>query len=371
MAADLKFVDDDPQTIINSIITMHEAIAGRKLYPADPERLFILSLAQIIVQQRVLINDTAKQNLLRYARANVLDEIGVMYDTSRLPAESARTTIQFTLSIPLASATIIPAGTRVGPDGSGGELFFITTDVLQIHSGSLLGTVSAACSVAGVSGNGFIPGQISTLIDPIPFVQSVTNLTESSGGAEEETDNAYRDRIRSAPESFSVAGPAGAYEYWAKTASGAIIDVAVESPAPMQVLLVPLLVGGEIPTQDVLDAVESAVSDREIRPLTDQVTVQAPEAVSYDVNLTYYISNSRATEAATIQAAVNKAVSDYILWQKSRLGKDINPSELIARVMATGALRVAVSEPVFTVLNRTQVAKENDIVVNFGGLVDD
>lgn len=367
----LKFVDDDPQTIIDSIITMYEAITGRKLYPADPERLFILSLARIIVQQRVLINSTASQNLLRYARDHVLDEIGVMYDISRLPAEAARTTVHFTLSMPLTSATVIPAGTRIGPDGSGGELFYITTDVLQIPAGELTGTVAAYCSIAGVEGNGFIPGQISTLIDPIPFVQSVTNLTESSGGAEEESDDAFRDRIRSAPEKFSVAGPAGAYEYWAKTASSAIIDVAVESPAPMQVLLVPLLVGGEIPTQDVLDAVEAVVSDRDVRPLTDQVTVQAPDEVSYNINLTYHISTSRATEAATIQAAVNKAVSDYVMWQKSRLGRDINPSELIARIMAAGALRVSVTEPAFTVLHRTEVAKEEDISIIFGGLTDD
>lgn len=367
----LKFVDDDPQTIIDSIITMHEAITGRKLYPADPERLFILSLARIIVQQRVLINSTASQNLLRYARDHVLDEIGVMYDTNRLPAEAARTTVQFTLSMPLASATVIPAGTRIGPDGSGGELFFVTTDVLQIPPGEISGTVTASCSVAGTSGNGFIAGQISTIIDPLPFVQSAANLTESSGGAEEEDDDAFRDRIRSAPESFSVAGPTGAYEYFAKTASGAIVDVAVESPAPMQVLLVPLLVGGEIPAQDVLDAVETAVTDRAVRPLSDQVIVQAPEAVEYNINLTYHISSSKATEAAKIQEAVNKAVSDYVVWQKSRLGRDINPSELIARIMAAGALRVSITEPVFTVLQRTEVAKEEDISIIFGGLADD
>ncbi|MNW60268.1 Baseplate J-like protein [compost metagenome] len=99
--------------------------------------------------------------------------------------------------------------------------------------------------------------------------------------------------------------------------------------------------------------------------------MQAPEAVSYNVNLTYHISSSRATEAATIQAAVNKAVSDYVMWQKSRLGRDINPSELIARTMAAGALRVNVTEPAFTVLHRTEVAKEEDISIIFGGLADD
>ncbi|MEK5166214.1 baseplate J/gp47 family protein [Paenibacillus sp. FSL R5-0527] len=369
--ADLKFIDDDPQTIIDSIITIHEAITGRTLYPADPERLFLLSLAQIIVQQRVLINSTARQNLLRYATGDVLDGIGEMYDTSRLPAEAARTTIQISLSIPLASATIIPAGTRVGPQGGGGELFFITSDVLQIPAGAVTGSVPALCSVPGIAGNGFTAGQINALIDPLPFVQSVTNTTESSGGADTETDDAYRQRIRSAPESFSVAGPAGAYEIRAKSASSAIIDVAVDSPAPVEVVLAPLLAGGKIPTQDVLDAVLAAVTERDVRPLTDKVTVQAPVAVPYNINLTYYIARSRAAETTSIQQGVTAAVNGYVTWQKSKLGRDINPSELIARVMAAGALRVRVTEPAFTDLSRFQVAQDATVTTTFGGLEDD
>lgn len=369
--ADLKFIDDDPQTIIDSILTVHKAITGRTLYPADPERLFLLSLAQIIVQQRVLINATARQNLLRYATGEVLDDIGEMYDTTRLPAEAARTTLQFSLSIPLASAQIIPAGTRVGPQGGGGELFFVTSDVLQIPAGAVTGSVPALCSVPGVSGNGFTPGQLNALIDPLPFVQSVTNTTESSGGTDTETDDAYRQRIRSAPESFSVAGPAGAYEFWAKSASSSIIDVAVESPAAVEVVLVPLLNGGEIPTQDMLDDVLATVTEKEVRPLTDKVTAQAPAAVPYNINLTYYVDRSRAAETTTIQQAVTAAVAEYVLWQKSKLGRDINPSELIARVMAAGALRAQVIEPAFTDLSRFQVAQDATINVTFGGLEDD
>lgn len=369
--ANLKFIDDDPNAIIDSIITMHEAITGRTLYPADPERLFLLSLAQIIVQQRVLINSTARQNLLRYAAGEVLDNIGEMYDTSRLPAEAARTTVQFTLSIPLASAQIIPAGTRIGPQGGGGELYFMTADVLQIPAGEVTGSITAVCSVPGEIGNSFIPGQLNTLIDPLPFVQSVVNTTTSTGGVEQETDDAYRQRIRSAPESFSVAGPAGAYEFWAKSASSSIIDVAVESPAAVEVVLVPLLIGGEIPSQDMLDAVLAAVTQKEVRPLTDKVTAQAPEAVPYNINLTYYIDRSRAAETTTIQQAVTAAVSEYALWQKSKLGRDINPSELIKRVMAAGALRVQVTEPTFVDLSRFQVAQDATISVTFGGLEDD
>lgn len=369
--SEIKFIDDDPQVTIDNIFKMHEAITGRQLYPADPERLFILSLCEIIVQQKILINEAAKQSLLRYATGEVLEAKGEMYDTTRLQAEPARTTVQFQLSMPLTSAVIIPAGTRVGPQGGGGELFFTTVNVLEIKPGEVSGNVPAECSIPGIDGNGFLPGQLTELIDPIPFVQSVTNTSESSGGAAIESDNAYRERIRTAPESFSVAGPDGAYEYWAKTASSAIIDVGVESPSPVEVVLIPLLVGGELPTQDVMDAVSAVVSDRKVRPLTDRVTVQPPEPVDYNIKLTYWISREKAADSTLIQRNVEDAITEYRLWQKSKLGRDINPSELIKRVMAAGALRVSVMEPSFIDLTRLQVAREIQVTFDFGGLADD
>ncbi|ETK29835.1 baseplate J/gp47 family protein [Paenibacillus larvae] len=368
---DVQFVDEDPNNTINNIISTYEALTNRKLFPGDPERLFLLSLAQIIIQQRVLINQTRKSNLIKYARGPVLDHMGAFMETERLPAARAITTIEFQLSMPLTSATIIPAKTRVAPQGGNGKIFFSTKEVLEIKAGKVSGTITAECSIAGDVGNGFLPGQLNVLVDPIPFIQSVTNTTESAGGAEEETDDSYRERIRSAPESFSVAGPSGAYEHWAKTAGSSVIDVGVESPSPGEVVIVPLLVGGEMPTEDVLDAVAETLNDRRVRPMTDQVHVQKPEAVTYDITLKYWISRNRATESTNIQGRIATAVEEYKLWQKSRLGRDINPSELIWRVMAAGASRVEVTTPVFQEIGPLQVAQDGEINITYGGLSDD
>lgn len=368
---DVDFVDVDASAIQNSIISVFEGIIGSRLYPADPRRLFLLSLAQIIIQQQALLNHNKKIDLLKYASGPLLDNVGALSHTTRLPAAAAITTLQFTLSIPLTSATIIPAGTRVGPQGGAGSIYFETTELLEIPPGGVSGSVVASCSLSGVQGNGFLPGQLNVLIDPIPFVQSVANTSESSGGAEEETDDAFRERIWAAPEGFSVAGPEGAYRYWAMTARSSIVDVAVTSPAPREVVVVPLLQGGELPSQDIIDAVTSALNDRTVRPLTDHVTVQAPETVEYDINLTYYVARERAAEAISIQTAVAAAVDAYRLWQKSKLGRDINPSELIMRVMSAGALRVNVSAPLFVDLSALQVAQDAAVSVTYGGLADD
>ncbi|OBZ08933.1 baseplate J protein [Bacillus sp. FJAT-27264] len=368
---EIQFVPEDAASTQQNIITVYEGLTGRTLQPADPVRLFLSSLVTVIVQQRVKINQTAKGNLLRYASGIVLDHKGAFQGSERLDAASAITKLQFTLSIPLASAKPIPAGTRIGPQGGDGSIYFATTEYLEIPAGTTSGTVTGECSMAGTAGNGFLPGQVDTLMDPIPFVQAVVNTTISSGGAAAEDDDAFKERIRTAPESYSTAGPGGAYEFWAKSTSAAIIDVHAYSPAAAQVNIVPLLTGGVIPGQDVLDAVAEIFKDRSIRPMTDKVTVVAPTAVSYNTALTYYISRSRAAESASIQAAVTAAVVSYQLWQKSKLGRHINPSELIARVMAAGALRVAVTSPAYAAIQLIQVAQEGATTLTYGGLVDD
>ena len=72
---EIKFVDTDTETLVNKLITSYEKITGRTLYPADPARLFILWIADVIIQEREIINESAKQNVPRYAEGEYLDSL--------------------------------------------------------------------------------------------------------------------------------------------------------------------------------------------------------------------------------------------------------------------------------------------------------
>ena len=363
----INFAEKSTQDIESSVITTYEALSGRTLAPGDPVRIFLEAVAAIITQQRVLIDFGAKQNLLAYSGGDYLDHIGALVGTERLSAKPAMTTVRFTLSSPQPSVVTIPIGIRVT---SGNNVYFATSAATSIPAGQLTTDVDVVCTAAGTIGNGYYPGQINKLVDPLQWVQSATNTTISEGGSDIESDDGYRERIRQAPESFSVAGPDGAYIYWAKSTSQQIIDVAVYSPNPGEVEIRPLLVDGELPGQELIQAVYETCNDRMIRPLTDRVTVLAPESVSYTVILTYYINRNNSTTSLAIQEAVSKAVSDYVIWQKSKIGRDVNPSELVWRVRAAGASRVAVALPLHTVLDIHQVAIAGTVTATFGGLED-
>lgn len=153
-------------------------------------------------------------------------------------------------------------------------------------------------------------------------------------------------------------------------ASALINDVSVVSPRPGEVEVRPLLIGGKLPEEEILNAVNEILNNKKIRPLTDKVTILKPEPVNYNIDLSYWIDREDAAGAAMIQKAVEKSIQEYILWQKSRLGRDINPSELIYRLRAAGAKRIEVSSPAFTVITAAQVAISDEITAVFGGLED-
>lgn len=59
------------------------------------------------------------------------------------------------------------------------------------------------------------------------------------------------------------------------------------------------------------------------------------------------------------------------MWQTEKIGRDINPSYLIQKMMEAGIKRVEVKSPVFTVLNDKTVARTGTVSVTYGGVEND
>jgi len=366
---EISFVETDTETIKNSLIAGYELITSRILYPADPVRVFISWVADVVIQQRILIDDSAKQNVPRYARDEYLDSIAEIFkDAYRLEAEPAKTTFRCYISTALTFQVIIPAGTEITVDGS---LTFATKEIAFVKIGSLYVDVAAECTTAGTAGNGFVPGQIINIVKPYNYYEKVENITTSAGGTEKEDDSAFYKRMRESMESFSTAGPSGAYIYHAKTVSAAIKDVAVTSPERGNIDIRILVENGESQTEEIINQVKEALTSDTIRPLGDYVTVSTPDEINYEIELTYYIPKPSQNSSVIISESVEAAVLKYIEWQSEKMGRDINPSYLISLIMATGVKRVEVIKPTHTVITDTQVAIINTSIANNGGVEDE
>ena len=364
----INFATANPDEIELEVVSTVEQLLGRKLERADPIRLFLRGVELLIIQQRMLIDATAKQNLLAYATGDNLDHLGALVGCERLQATAAKTTVTLTLSAEREVATTIAKGTRLTADN---DIYFALDEDVIILAGETLAAAKATCTSTGTAGNGYAAGELTRIVDPQPFLLSMVNTTTSEGGADIETDDHYRERTREEVESFSCAGSAGAYVARTKEVSALIIDVAVTSPTPGVVNIYPLMEGGTLPETEMLNAIAEHLNEKTIRPLTDCVQVLPPEVVTFNVDVKYWISRSDAVLAASIMEAANSAVDEYIDWQRSALGKDINPSKLIGKLMGAGVKRVEVTSPTFAEVASAQLAQIGTKVVTFAGLEDD
>jgi len=262
----------------------------------------------------------------------------------------------------------VPMGTRITVEG---EITFETTQSLYIPAGQLYADVPAICQTAGTIGNDFVPGQITQIVDVYPFYDKVENITTSAGGSDEETDEAFYERMRESMESFSTTGPSGGYIYFAKTASSEIADVSPTSITPGVADIRVLYKEGKLPTEEIITKVLVALSADKTRPMNDYVVVAAPDTVPFNIDLTYYIPLPSANRVAVIAADVVKAVDEYKKWQTEKMGRDINPSYLNFLLMKTGIKRAEIRSPAYTAIAKNQVAVLNQETVVSGGIEDE
>lgn len=369
-----QFVSTDAGELTALLEQAYTQITSQALAPGSPEQLFVRWVANIIVQERVLMNYIGNQNIPSRAEGKNLDALAQLFNAQERPqAKAAVCTQRFHISEAQATAILVPRGTRV--TGAGGLVFETAEDVYVPIGGT---SVDAAvhCQTPGTVGNGLPPGALDAAVDLYDYYIATENVTTSGGGADEATDEEFYQLMRQSMDAYSCAGARGGYEYFAKQVSTEIADVIANSPTPGVVKLYVLMEGGTLAGEEVKAAVLGACSASEVRPLTDLVSVEDAEQIEYNVKFTYYTRTGTAKPAADIRQAVEAAVAEYTAWQSARLGRDVNPDELRERLYHTGIKRIELAEPVFTVLKSDgktapQVAKLGTVTIVNGGYEDE
>lgn len=360
----LKLLDIDSETIYNGILQAMEIMTGEPLYPGDERRIFTEAMIQIVVAIANQCNAACNDKFLKYASDEALDALGERMNVTRIAAVSATTTFLFTLAEAQTFDVTIPAGTLITNNG---DIYFATDEDLTIAAGETTGEVTGSCTEPGEDGNDYVAGAIAQLADVIDYVSTAINTTATSGGSDEEEDDDFRERIRLANSAYSTAGSTKAYQYWAKTASASIIDVVVDSPSACVVNLYILCEDGELPTSEVLSAVEEICGADDVRPLTDRVTALAPTAVPYDIEIKYYTTATNESDCMRTIEGQDGAIDQYVKWQAGAIGRDINPDKLLTLCMAplngTGCIRAEITSPVRVEIGDFEVAQIRNMTV--------
>lgn len=241
-----QFVDTVVSAIEARLIAAYERETKRTLNPADPDRLFLAWVANALVLERVNQNHVGNQNIPSSAEGEHLDALGKwIFALDRRAAQPAVCTMRFHLSQAQPTAIPVPKGTRVS-DASR-RLVWETVEDALVPIGATYVDVTVRCETAGTVGNGYVAGQINTLIDVdnILYYTACENVTVSDGGAEEWNDETYFDMMRRSLGAYSTAGAENSYIYWAKSVSEQIADVKAIRPRVQATETLPVYMDGE------------------------------------------------------------------------------------------------------------------------------
>ncbi len=169
-----------------------------------------------------------------------------------------------------------------------------------------------------------------------------------------ETDDRLRQRTQLALEGFSTAGPAGAYIFHALSVSNEIKSVSVKSPKPGEVLVTILSNNGNgIASDDLLNNVLKKLTDDDIRPLTDFVTIQKTQIINYSVEaiITVYPGPSSALVEIEAKAALEKFVND-----RHSIGKVVPISGIYDALHVDGVKKVELTQPLYDIVTTNEQA---------------
>lgn len=185
----------------------------------------------------------------------------------RKPATKATGIVTFTGT----PGALVPAGTRVSTASTETEpaIVFVTdTDATISESGTVDVTVTA--EQAGASGN--VPaGSIMFVVEPISGVTGVTNNAATSGGADEESDEALLERYLTRVRNPSAGGNKADYVNWALEVQGVggVSVVPVEDgPGTVSVYIVDT--DKKPASQSIVDAVQNHIAPPHI--ITEEQT---------------------------------------------------------------------------------------------------
>ncbi|WOH61904.1 baseplate J/gp47 family protein [Bradyrhizobium sp. BWC-3-1] len=181
-----------------------------------------------------------------------------------------------------------------------------------------------------------------------------------------ESDEALRRRVQLAFEGFSTAGPEGAYLFHALSADADVLDAAATSPTPGAVSVAVLSrVDDGVASAELLAAVTAALGD-DVRPMTDNVTVQAAVILPYTVVAT--IKTYSGPDASVVMAAAQAAIEAYT-ESSMRLGRDITLSAIYHALHQDGVQNVTLTQPTADIVaDWNEAARCTAITLTNGGI---
>lgn len=287
------------------------------------------------------INWLSRQIIPDTAEADILERHANWWGITRIAASAA------TGSVTVTGSGTVPAGTVL--QRADGIEYTVDSEVVISSSGS----VDVTCSTPGASGNAS-SGTSLSFVSPIAGIDSTATAGDLTGGADTETDDALRARLKARVQQTPYGGALYDYIAWAKEVAG-VTRVWPKAnwlgAGTVGVFFVRDNDASIIPDAAEVQTVQDYIDT--VRPVTADVTVIAPIEASQDMTISISPNDS------TTQAAIEAELSD--LFSRESNVEDGNGSGTILISHIREAISVAAGEN-----DHAMVTPTADITLNIG-----
>jgi len=305
--------------------------------PSAPHTVLLEAMAWQIAQLAYRFNRVPEQDLIAFAN---------LFGIERRTATAAETMLRFTIDAPLNTAVTVPAETQISDID--GKYFFETTEAVTIPYGTSTGTATARRTVAGHTL--LAPNVLTKMIDPVAYVEEVTNLSAIDSGTELESVESVLDRVkrfqRRGERIVSV-----------KDLEEAILDEALGGNGVVRAF--PFVKNGEFQEEDsdrkilkpgyttVIVMTENgedidSLTMTKISALLDQavgnqfIYVVNPHFVEFDVEVNVKLTTD-SPQGAVLDAIENN-LRNFYAASREQFGRKIYRSEIIAVIEGTAGV---------------------------------
>ena len=265
------------------------------------------------------------------AQGEYLTMHGEQRGLKRKPALSAAGTLTFSRQNPLAYDLAIPLGTVCSTEGETAARFQ-TSRAAILKAGYRSVTVEAQAVEPGTASNAAV-GAVTVMVTPPAGIETVTNESPFTGGADGENDEELRERILQSYAQVSNGTNAEFYRSYALQYEGIrSVGVVPRENGVGTVSLYLAARGGE-PSEELIQKIQAELNAlREIN-----VDVQVKAAVEKSVRLACYLQPADGYTFEEVKPICQEALNRYYL--SLGVGEAVILTHIGKQLLETGVLK--------------------------------
>ncbi len=300
------FFTETYDEIYDRMKSAYERESGAQFDEASDIAIRLKVLAGEIYNAEVNMEWIKRQMFIETATGESLDCFARQRGLERKSATKAQGEMTFYIDEVTDHSISIPKGTVVATSDEE-PIRFVTTEDEEITQGNTLVSIYAEAEQAGSSGN-VATGRVTVAVSAPAEIDSVKNRMPFIDGADEETDDELRERIRDSYLKLPNGTNAAYYEQLALTVDGITKAGAVGKARGTGTVNVYVSGNGVKAPVSAVSEAQTLISSK--RELNVDVKVEAADLVAFDLDVTVYKKGEYTSDE--VKQKCKEAFSEYI-----------------------------------------------------------